>query len=92
MDTVKAADGVGAPYLLAEGSAPYGRAGRTLGACGPGREGADKCHPGLRGRLRRRRERGFGRRIWWPARLACTDPVSDAGVRNEAATQEAGAR
>lgn len=33
----------------------------------------------------------LGRRIWWPARLA-TEPVSDAGIRNETETQEAGVR
>ena len=33
----------------------------------------------------------LGRRIWWPARLA-TEPVSDAGIRNETETQEAGGR
>lgn len=34
----------------------------------------------------------LGRRIWWPARLARTDPVPDARVPNEAATEEAGVR
>ena len=34
----------------------------------------------------------LGRRIWWPARLAHTEPVSDAGIRNETETEEAGVR
>jgi RND superfamily putative drug exporter len=34
----------------------------------------------------------LGRRIWWPARFASTDPVSDAGVRSEAETEGAGIR
>jgi putative drug exporter of the RND superfamily len=34
----------------------------------------------------------LGRRIWWPARLARTEPVSDAGIRNETQTEEAGVR
>ena len=34
----------------------------------------------------------LGRRIWWPARLAHTEPVSDAGIRNETETEEARVR
>ncbi|MFJ5695184.1 MMPL family transporter [Arthrobacter sp. NPDC093125] len=34
----------------------------------------------------------LGRRIWWPARLAHTKPVSNAGIRNETETEEAGVR
>ena len=34
----------------------------------------------------------LGERIWWPARMARREPASDAGMRNETETEEAGVR
>jgi len=34
----------------------------------------------------------LGEHIWWPARMARREPDSDAGMRNETETEEAGVR